>query len=109
MAYWPASPYNGAEGPLPETAYSQALRGGAKSVLNAPYDSYGRPSMYMGPLGPVPVNNLYYVPQILLGYPPGVGGPVDAYRAQGPLPQTAPPWGPEPSITWAQVLGKKRG
>lgn len=104
---WPAPPTHGAEGPLPETPYSQALRG-VKSVLTAPYDQYGHPSMYMGPVGPVPIANLFYDPMILRGYPSGWRGPTNAYRTQGPLPRPAFPWEPDPEVSWERLIGKER-
>lgn len=108
--YWPAPPNHGAEGPLPETQYARALRAaGSKNFLQVPYDTYSRPSMYMGPVGPVPIAGVWYAPQIPIGYPPGELGPVDAYRAQGPLPDPArPAWRPAPEFTWADVIRRRR-
>lgn len=109
MYRWPAPPTHGAEGPLPPSPYAEAIRRGGKVVPTAPYDQYSSPSMYMGPVGPVPVAGVWYAPYVLRGIPRGEMGTVDAYRAQGPLPGERPPWRPAPAPTWADVLKKGGG
>lgn len=106
LYYWPSNPYTGAEGPLPRTPYSRALsRAGKTNVPTVPYDTYGRPSMFMGWVGPIPAPPTMPVPTPI-GILPGYMGEVDAKAIQGPTPKPHPAgeYAPAGRLSWSAIL-----
>lgn len=110
LYYWPSNPHTGAEGPLASTPYSRALRqAGVKNVPITPYDTYGRPSMFMGWVGPIPAPPTIPVPTPI-GILPGYMGEVDARALQGPTPKPHPAgdYAPEQRLSWSAILKRFR-
>ena len=93
---------------LPRSRYAQALRDEA-GLPSRPYDYYSRPSMYPGPVGPVPAPPTIPVPTPI-GILPGYRGDISALKYQGVVPREHPagPYAPEGGyITWADVVKRR--
>lgn len=106
LYYWPSNPNTGAEGPPLSTPYAKALRGaGAKNVPATPYDTYGRPSMFMGVVGPAFTPPTMPVPTPI-GILPGYMGEVDAKVVQGPTPKPHPAgeYAPNQRLSWGAIF-----
>lgn len=109
---WNVPPTHGAEGPLAvqPSPYGEALRRVPSYPDPArPYDTYGRPSMWPGPVGPAIVAGGLPVLTPLARLP-GYRGEVDWRKLSGPFPKPHPAdeYAPPPTITYEDILKVRR-